>query len=248
MLHLGSHTVPLVCVDAISAVWSSKTDFTRSYRRGFALGCRSLLVLFLPAGFLCLNPCLGVGVHTGSGLFADLIWRGRILQQREKYLNYLVRAWKSQSVKVTGMTLVEYSVPGDAAYVNGAVEKNRDNTSKRNEGLHVRFAPVTCLFRAPCLRSLQCANWSDRGELVLLAQSQTRLISRPDCSFSALNIYLFIYLFFGWLAPRVKEAASDMGDFFAAEHQVKFYATGEQFKLLCIVILLCTQSRWSASG
>ena len=83
---------------------------------------------------------------------------------------------------------------------------------------------------------------------MLLAQSQTRLISRPDCSFSALNIYLFIYLFFGWLAPRVKEAASDMGDFFAAEHQVKFYATGEQFKLLCIVVLLCTQSRWSASG
>ena len=79
---------------------------------------------------------------------------------------------------------------------NGAVEKNRDNTSKRNEGLHVRFAPVTCLFRAPCLRSLQCANWSDRGELVLLAQSQTGLISRPDCSFSALNIYLFIF----WVA------------------------------------------------
>lgn len=55
----------------------------------------------------------------------------------------------------------------------------------------MRFAPVTCLFRTPCLRSLQGANWSDRGELVLLAQSQTRLISRPDCSFSALNINIF---------------------------------------------------------
>lgn len=131
MLHLGSHTVTTCLCWRNFCSLILKNWFYEVVPLWIRTGARSLLVLFPPAGFLYLNLCLGVGVDTGSGLFADLIWRRRILQQREKYLNYLVRAWQSQSVKVTGMTLVEYSVPGDAAWVNGAVEKNRDDTSKK---------------------------------------------------------------------------------------------------------------------
>lgn len=124
-------------------------------------------------------------------------------------------AWEISELFGAGLTVTVSE--GDWNDISGIQRSRRCSLSKRscgekietiqvkNEGLHVRFAPVTCLFRTPCLRSLQCANWSDRGELVLLAQSQTRLISRPDCSFSALNIYFFYFFF--WVARSPCEGA-----------------------------------------